>query len=147
MSAARKVSEPKIEKVAASAYTIPTDLPEADGTLRWDATTLVVAEIEAGGRSGLGYTYANRATALVIQEQLAPVVRGSDAFSIESNWAAMRRAIRNLGRPGICSMAIAAVDVALWDLKAKLLDLPLVVLLGATRDSVDVYGSGGFTSY
>src|ERR671939_151301 len=59
----------------------------------------------------------------------------------------MVKAIRNLGRPGICSMAIAAVDVALWDLKAHLLDLPLVTLLGAVREGVPIYGSGGFTSY
>src|SRR5947209_1024370 len=59
----------------------------------------------------------------------------------------MVRAIRNLGRPGVCSMAVAAVDGALWDLKARLLDLPLVSLLGAARTAVPVYGSGGFTSY
>ncbi len=55
--------------------------------------------------------------------------------------------IRNLGRPGICSMAISAVDCAVWDLKAKLLDLPLVTLLGQMRRGIPVYGSGGFTSY
>src|SRR5205823_12411941 len=53
----------------------------------------------------------------------------------------------NLGRPGIVSMAISAVDSALWDLKARLLDLPLITLLGAAREAVQVYGSGGFTSY
>jgi L-alanine-DL-glutamate epimerase-like enolase superfamily enzyme len=59
----------------------------------------------------------------------------------------MIHAIRNLGRPGIASMAISAVDTALWDLKAKLVDLPLVTLLGQVHDSAPVYGSGGFTSY
>jgi L-alanine-DL-glutamate epimerase-like enolase superfamily enzyme len=54
---------------------------------------------------------------------------------------------RNLGRAGIVSMAISAVDVALWDLKARLLNLPLVTLLGPVRKSVPIYGSGGFTSY
>jgi L-alanine-DL-glutamate epimerase-like enolase superfamily enzyme len=55
--------------------------------------------------------------------------------------------VRNVGRPGIASTAISAVDVALWDLKARLLELPLVRLLGGDRRSVPVYGSGGFTSY
>src|SRR3954468_14441038 len=57
------------------------------------------------------------------------------------------RQTRNQGRPGIVSMAISAVDVALWDLKARLLGVPLVVLLGAEQPSLPVYGSGGFTSY
>jgi L-alanine-DL-glutamate epimerase-like enolase superfamily enzyme len=59
----------------------------------------------------------------------------------------MVQAIRNLGRPGISSMGISAVDIALWDLKARLLEVPLVSLLGRVRDHVPVYGSGGFTSY
>src|SRR5689334_15237949 len=59
----------------------------------------------------------------------------------------MVASIRNLGRPGISSMAIAAVDLALWDLKARILELPLGRLLGMARDAVPVYGSGGFTAY
>lgn len=55
--------------------------------------------------------------------------------------------VRNLGRPGVVSMAISAVDIALWDLKARVLNLPLITLLGAVRESVPIYGSGGFTSY
>ena len=67
-------------------------------------------------------------------------------MDVAGTWEAMVRAIRNAGRPGVVSMAIAAVDIALWDLKARLLDLPLVSLLGSVRDAVPVYGSGGFTS-
>ena len=74
-------------------------------------------------------------------------VAGRDAMDVQGAWAAMTRAIRNDGRPGIASMAISAVDVALWDLKARLLELPLAALLGRYRDAVPVYGSGGFTSY
>jgi L-alanine-DL-glutamate epimerase-like enolase superfamily enzyme len=68
-------------------------------------------------------------------------------MQIDGNWSAMVHAVRNLGRPGICSMGIAAVDAALWDLKASILGVPLVDLLGAARDRIEVYGSGGFTSY
>ena len=78
---------------------------------------------------------------------LAGVVQGRDAMDVPGAWSAMAAAIRNLGRPGIASMAISAVDAALWDLKARLLELPLVTLLGAARDAGAVYGSGGFTSY
>ena len=56
-------------------------------------------------------------------------------------------AVRNKGWRGVCAGAISAVDVALWDLKAKLVDLPLCDLLGAARHEVRIYGSGGFTSY
>jgi L-alanine-DL-glutamate epimerase-like enolase superfamily enzyme len=136
-----------IERVAASAYTIPTDQPEADGTITWDRTTLVLVEASAGGQTGLGYTYADTATARVIHESLADVVRGQDALDVPAAYVKMGVAVRNLGRPGISAMAISAIDNALWDLKARLLDLPLFKLLGAAHDAVPVYGSGGFTTY
>jgi L-alanine-DL-glutamate epimerase-like enolase superfamily enzyme len=59
----------------------------------------------------------------------------------------MGQELRNVGRPGIGSMAIAAVDIALWDLKARLLGVPLVAALDAGREKVPLYASGGFTSY
>jgi L-alanine-DL-glutamate epimerase-like enolase superfamily enzyme len=139
--------EATISQLRARAYRIPTDFPESDGTLQWNATTLVVAEVTCGDQKGLGYTYADSSTARLLNDLLAGIVEGCDAMATSANWLTMVRAIRNLGRPGISSMAIAAADIALWDLKARLIGLPLVTLLGAARDSVDVYGSGGFTSY
>jgi L-alanine-DL-glutamate epimerase-like enolase superfamily enzyme len=136
-----------IDRVSVSAYRIPTSLPESDGTYAWNSTTLIVVEATASGRSGLGYTYADASTATLISDLLGDIVRGREVFEVRRSWDAMVHAVRNLGRPGIASMAIAAVDVALWDLKAKLLDLPLVSLLGAARSAVPMYGSGGFTSY
>lgn len=136
-----------IREMSVAAYTVPTDYPESDGTLTWDKTTLVVVNVSAGDKIGIGYTYADRATAQLIDGTLRSLIRGKDVMSVPACWSAMRHAIRNLGRPGMCSMAIAAVDTALWDLKAKLLNLPLVSLLGAVQPSVEVYGSGGFTSY
>jgi L-alanine-DL-glutamate epimerase-like enolase superfamily enzyme len=136
-----------IERIAVSVYRVPTDAPESDGTYAWDSTTMVLVEAVAGGRTGLGYTYADTATARLVIDKLAGVVQGRDAMGVPGAWSAMVAAIRNLGRPGIASMAISAVDTALWDLKARLLDVPLVTLLGAVRDAAPVYGSGGFTSY
>jgi L-alanine-DL-glutamate epimerase-like enolase superfamily enzyme len=130
-----------------SAYRIPTDAPESDGTFAWESTTLVLVEVTAGGETGLGYTYADTSTATLINDLLADLLLGSDAMAVPGAWSSMVSAIRNLGRPGICSMAISAVDSALWDLKARLLDVPLVTLLGQIRDSAPIYGSGGFTSY
>ncbi len=136
-----------IDRIGVDAYTIPTDGPESDGTLAWDSTTLVLVHIEAGGKRGIGYTYADRSTAMLIQDKFIPLLCDSDAMAIGARWRDMASAIRNLGRPGIASMAIAAVDNALWDLKAKLLDLSLATLLGPTWPAIPVYGSGGFTSY
>jgi L-alanine-DL-glutamate epimerase-like enolase superfamily enzyme len=136
-----------IEQTDVSAYTIPTDLPEADGTYSWNKTTLVLVEVHAGGKRGLGYTYADVATGKLIETLLAGVIQGRDAMNIPACWLAMIESIRNLGRPGISSMAIAAVDAALWDLKARLLDVALATLLGSVRQAAPVYGSGGFTSY
>jgi L-alanine-DL-glutamate epimerase-like enolase superfamily enzyme len=145
MTAARP--DAPIAGLTAAAYRIPTDAPEADGTFEWSATTLVVARVEAGGQSGLGYTYAGASAAMLAREQLAQVLHGRDGFDIPGALAAMRRKVRNLGRSGVAACAISAVDAALWDLKARLLDLPLARLLGRCRDHVPIYGSGGFTSY
>lgn len=135
-----------VEAIDAWAYTVPTEAPESDGTLTWDATTLVVVEVRAGDRVGLGYTYAEAASAALVRDRLRSEVTGRDAMNVAGARLAMFAAVRNAGRPGMATMAIAAVDVAMWDLKAKLLEVPLVALLGAVRDRVPVYGSGGFTS-
>jgi L-alanine-DL-glutamate epimerase-like enolase superfamily enzyme len=133
--------------IVVGVYRIPTDAPEADGTFAWGATTMVTVEIAAAGRIGFGYTYAHAAAAQLIRETLAPLVREQNPFDTAACWRAMTAAVRNNGDTGLCRMAIAAVDTALWDLKAKLLDLPLARLLGLARKGIPCYGSGGFTSY
>jgi L-alanine-DL-glutamate epimerase-like enolase superfamily enzyme len=138
---------PAVENVTASAYTIPTDAPESDGTLAWDSTTLVVVQATAGGETGLGYTYAGPAAAQVVTGKLAGVVEGLDATTPAASWAAMLHAVRNLGRPGLVATAISAVDIALWDLGARLAGVPMAVAVGAVHAATPIYGSGGFTSY
>jgi L-alanine-DL-glutamate epimerase-like enolase superfamily enzyme len=141
-----RISVP-IDRVSVQSYTIPTDQPESDGTYKWNHTTIVVVTVDGGGQQGMGYTYANNETGEVINRTLQKVVKGMDALSPSAVYIAMWRQVRNLGRPGICSMAISAVDCAVWDLKARLLGLPLVTLLGQVRERAIIYGSGGFTSY
>ena len=136
-----------VERVTASAYEIPTDAPEADGTLAWDSTTLVVVEIEAGGKTGLGYTYSDASITALIERKLAEIIAARPAFDIAETNTALWRAVRNLGRSGLAATAISAIDTALWDLKAKTLGLPVATLIGRCHDSVEIYGSGGFTSY
>jgi L-alanine-DL-glutamate epimerase-like enolase superfamily enzyme len=139
--------EVPIESVQAQAFTVPTDRSEADGTIAWDSTTLVVVEVAAGGKSGMGYTYSSACIVDLIGKTLAEKIKGKDALSPQAAFAAMERAVRNLGREGLAATAISAVDTALYDLKARLLDVPLARLLGAYRLSVPIYGSGGFTTY
>jgi len=136
-----------IDGLDVSAFKIPTETPEADGTYEWNSTTIVIVDVTGGGKRGLGYTYADTATAKLIDDKLKQVVVGLDAMSVNAAWMSMLHSIRNLGRSGICSMAISAIDIALWDLKARLLDLPLVSLFGQVHDVIPIYGSGGFTNY
>lgn len=136
-----------VTRIAAEAFTIPTDRPEADGTMDWDSTTLVTVVAEAGGRTGLGYGYADRTAAPLIADRLAARVCGLDAMDVGRAWVVMTEAVRNIGRPGIASAAISAVDAALWDLKGRLLGTSVADLLGRARDGTPAYGSGGFTSY
>lgn len=130
-----------------SVYTVPTDSPEADGTFSWDSTTMVLVNLEAGGKRALGYTYADASTAKLAGTLIERVVLEQDAFDHGAIWQSMLRFVRNLGETGIAMMAIAAIDNALWDLRGRLLDIPLVSLIGKVRDSIPVYGSGGFTTY
>jgi len=136
-----------IDRITVQSLRFPTDAPEADGTIAWDHTTMVLVEITAGAASGIGYTYASDAAAQIVQNVLADIVRGRSVFDIPALWAAMVAAVRNMGWRGVCANAVSAVDVALWDLKAKLLGLPLFEVLGAARREVPIYGSGGFTTY
>lgn len=139
--------EPLVDGIEVAVYTVPTDAPEGDGTLTWDSTTLVLVQAHCGGTTGLGYTYGAPATAQVVTDHLAPVVTGRCVWDVPAANEAMHRTLRNAGRPGVAAGALSAVDIALWDLKARLLGLPLVRLLGAARAAVPVYGSGGFTTY
>ena len=131
----------------AAAYRIPTDGPEADGTLEWNATTLVLVHARAGDACGVGYTYADAGAVSLIHGLLAQAIHERDAFDIPGSWACLQRAVRNVGRSGLAACAISAVDAALWDLKARLLGVPLARLLGLCRSEVAIYGSGGFTNY
>lgn len=136
-----------IERVEVAAYDIPTEDPEQDGTLEWDSTAMVVVEVTAGGRTGVGYTYEHPADETLVRDELADDVLGEDVLSPRQRWLDCVGAVRNMGRPGLAFYGIAALDTAIWDTAARVLGVPLVTLLGQARDEVPIYGSGGFTSY
>ena len=139
--------EVKLTHGSVSVYKVPTDAPEADGTFSWDSTTMVLVQLEAGGKHALGYTYADPSTAKLADTLLQTVALGKNVFDHGAIWQAMLRHVRNLGETGVAMMAISAIDNALWDLRAQLLGVPLVSLIGKVRDAIPVYGSGGFTTY
>jgi L-alanine-DL-glutamate epimerase-like enolase superfamily enzyme len=141
------VDGPVVEGLDAAVYVVPTDAPEADGTLAWDKTTLVLVTARAGGQQGIGWSYTAAAAAPVVTGVLSEVVAGRSALDVAGANEAMTRALRNVGRPGIGAMALSAADIALWDLKARLLGCAVATLLGRAREDVPVYGSGGFTTY
>jgi L-alanine-DL-glutamate epimerase-like enolase superfamily enzyme len=138
--------EVPVQAVRAAAYVVPTEAPEADGTLSWDKTTVVVVHAEAGGRTGMGWTYSTPAAVPFVTGVLADVVTGQDVLYVPAITDSMNRAVRNFGRSGVAAAAISAVDIALWDLKGRLLNVALTSLLGEAGP-VPIYGSGGFTSY
>ena len=146
-TAARAALDVEVEGLEVSVFTVPTEEPESDGTLEWDSVTMVVVEAHGGGEAGLGYTYGDAAVAGFVDSKLGEVVVGADALSPPAAWAAMQEAIRNAGHPGVGAMAVSAVDIALWDLKGKLLGVCLADALPRFHRRVPVYGSGGFTSY
>lgn len=135
-----------IGDVSTGIYRFPTPDREGDGTLTWDATTAVTVQIQSEGCAGLGWTYSSSASAAIITDHLAPAISDLDALDVAGCWSAMHRACRNLGTRGLVMQAISAVDIALWDLKARLLGVSLSSLFGRLRDAVPVYGSGGFTT-
>lgn len=136
-----------VEAISVSAYRIPTETPESDGTIEWDSTTMVLVRAKAGGQEGIGYTYADASAAYLIAHSLRELVLGKNVLDVPALSGWLVHQIRNNGDAGIGMMAISAIDNALWDLKAKLLGLPLCLLLGKAQEAMLLYGSGGFTSY
>lgn len=137
---------PVIDRIDVAAYRFPTPAPEADGTLTWDATTAVVVHVHADECAGMGWTYSGAAAGVVVEDNLASTLRGRDPMDIAGAWLAMHRACRNIGSKGLAMQAVSAVDIALWDLKARLLEVPLAALMGQVRQTVPIYGSGGFVT-
>ncbi|WP_405493136.1 enolase C-terminal domain-like protein [Nocardia sp. NBC_00511] len=135
-----------IDEVTTDVFRFPTTHPESDGTLTWDATTAVTVSIAAGHERGLGWTYTSPAAAIIIEQHLAPLLRGSSPDDITDTWLRMRKACRNLGVTGVVAHALSAVDIALWDLKTRLLQVPLSAWFGKVREAAAVYGSGGFVN-
>ena len=139
----------KIDDVRTTLIVVPRDPPISDATaLQMTAGGYCVVHLRTDeGIEGLGMSAPSRGLQAVIEHDLKDILLGADPFDIEGLWQAMFWRVRGFGRKGLAFQAISAVDIALWDLKAKALGLPLYKLLGPCRASTPIYGSGGWTSY
>ncbi len=144
-----------ISEVTLSSIVLPLRNPISDAkvlTGRQKAMTEVVflfVEIRTEqGHEGIGFSYSKRAggpAQFAHAQEIAPVLIGEDPNDIGKVWTKLVWAGASVGRSGVATQAIAAIDIALWDLKAKRAGLPLAKLIGASRDSVQTYNtSGGF---
>jgi L-alanine-DL-glutamate epimerase-like enolase superfamily enzyme len=136
----------KIAAIRTIALSCPVDPPYASaaGVQAWRGGLLVEVETDNGivgiGEAGFG----GGATAGVIEKDLTPLLVGEDPLLIEGLWQKMFARTRQYGRRGIVMNAISGIDIALWDIAGKVAKMPVYKLLGACRDRVEAYASGGF---
>lgn len=138
----------EIASVEVGFYRIPLPVVLSDSTHgEMSAFELITVRVrDAGGAEGVGYTYTvgkgGGAVASLIARDLAPLLKGRDADRIEALWQQMWWALHYGGRGGSVSLAVSAVDIALWDLKARRLGAPLWRLLGGHDPKVPAYAGG-----
>src|SRR3954452_20897234 len=136
----------KIADVRTIALSCKVDPPYASaaGVQGRRAGLLVEVETDTGivgiGEAGMG----GGVTADVIAKDLKPFLVGQDPLLIEGLWQRMFARTRQYGRRGLVMQAISGIDIALWDLAGKVANMPVYRLLGACRDRVEAYASGGF---
>lgn len=136
-----------ISSVSILLFEIPCEYPESDGTYQWSSTTLIVIILEAENKKGMGYTYGDASVFSLLKDNFAPQLKNTNPFDNTHTICKLAASARNAGLPGIASHALSAADIALWDLKAKILKVPLCKLWGVSKEKITAYGSGGFTSY
>ena len=140
----------KITAVDSAVLRVPTPRPMA---LEFPEHRLVLCHVATDeGPVGLGYTLAfggggAEAIQVYLETRLKPLVLGQDPLFVERLWERMFRADRGIRRLGVAGYALAAVDIALWDVVGKVAGLPLYKLWGAVTDRVPAYGSGGWPAY
>jgi L-alanine-DL-glutamate epimerase-like enolase superfamily enzyme len=135
-----------IERIETAYYRLPLEPTGDAGHGAIDSEELITLALHAEGLTGHGYTYTigrgGRAVLALIDHDLAPLLLGQDAGDIQGLWSLMWQRLLYVGRGGVASFAIAAVDVALWDLYGQRERKPLYALLGAEARAIPAYGSG-----
>ena len=136
----------KIESIEFAYYRLPLEPMGDAGHGAIDTEELITVKIRASGLTGHGYAYTigrgGRAVHALIEHDLAPLLIGRDASDIDALWRLMWQRLLYVGRGGVASFAIAAIDIALWDLRGLREEKPLYALLGAQALDIPAYGSG-----
>lgn len=139
----------RIRKVSSELYRIPVHREMHDAIRHFSHMDVVFAHVETDdGLTGSGFTYSiiphgAREICSVIQNSFHDLLVGMDPRDHERVWNKMWRSVDWVGRGGIAVLAVAAVDIAIWDLKAKLAGMPLHRLLGGAKDRIPVYNTDG----
>lgn len=140
-----------IKDVKVHLVSMPVTGGFADATRKVETIGYTIVRLTTeDGIEGFGVTYhevGGEATKLLIEKNIAPRILGKDPFETEIIWQDLFQYLRGVGRKGLMFCALSAVDIALWDLKGKIVDMPLYRLFGGNQTKVPVYGSGGWTSY
>ena len=136
----------KIERIETAYYRLPLEPMGDAGHGAIDTEELITLKLHADGLVGHGYSYTigrgGRAVRSLIDNDIAPLLEGQDAEDIRGLWDLMWQRLLYVGRGGLASFAIAAVDVALWDLRGVREERPLYALVGAEAREIPAYGSG-----
>jgi L-alanine-DL-glutamate epimerase-like enolase superfamily enzyme len=136
----------RIEGIEAAYYRLPLEAMGDAGHGAIDSEEIITVKLRAGGLEGHGYAYTigrgGRAVHALVTHDLAPLLAGRDAGDIAGLWELMWQRLLYVGRGGLASFAIAAVDIALWDLRGLAQRKPLYRLLDASSKEIPAYGSG-----
>lgn len=136
----------KIERIDTAYYRLPLEAMGDAGHGAIDSEEIVTVRLAAGGLQAHGYAYTigrgGRALRALIDHDLAPLLVGRDATDIEGLWQLMGARLLYVGRGGLAAFAIAALDIALWDLRGLREGKPLFALFGARPRDIPAYGSG-----
>lgn len=136
----------KIERIETDYFRLPLEAVGDAGHGLLDTEELITLKLYAGGLEAHGYSYTigkgGRAVKAVIDHDIAPAVLGRDASDIEGIWKLLWQRLLFVGRGGIAAFAVAALDIALWDLKGLAEQKPLYALFGAEARAIPAYGSG-----
>jgi len=135
-----------IERITTAYYRLPLEASGDAGHGLLDVEELVLVEVTADGLVGHGYAYTigrgGRAIRALIEHDLAPLLIGQPADDVEALWDRLWRGVLYVGRGGLAAFAVAALDIALWDLRGLRERKPLWSLVGGTARAIPAYGSG-----
>ncbi len=136
----------KIERIETAYYRLPLEASGDAGHGLLDTEELITLKLHAEGLLGHGYTYTigrgGRAIKALIDADITPLVLGRDASDIDGIWRMLWQRLLYVGRGGLAAFAVAALDVALWDLRGLAAGKPLYAVIGAEPRAIPAYGSG-----